>query len=430
MKENELTFLLDDLLNANTIDSSLYTKFDVKRGLRNSDGSGVLAGLSRISSVIGSKKVDGVSQPVEGDLKIRGVSILDFVEHHLEKSFFNFEKICFLLLVGRFPSEDELKLFSLNMAKERFLTERTIKILKDIPSKDVMNRIQIGLALLYGNDENPDNLDSFENFLKSIRILAKLPLIIAYSYLFISKENPTIVESDLSMSQAESFLHILFEGQAVDPLIKKVMDLSLVLHAEHGGGNNSTFTTYVVTSSGSDIYSTTSASVASLKGPLHGAANRKVMVMMNDIKDNVKNWEDEDEVSEYLRQILRKEAGDKTGKIYGLGHAVYTISDPRATIIKSLALDIAKQKNRLKELNLYFLIEKLGPQIFNEVKGSSKVISPNVDFFSGFVYDCLNIPVDLFTPLFAMSRCAGWCAHRLEENLSGKRIIRPGYKGI
>ena len=327
--------------------------------------------------------------------------------------------------------EHELDVFSRYMAAHRVVPKSIVEgVIKGLPSTDIMNKLQTAVAALYGFDDDPDNLDPMENMLKTIRLVAKLPMIVAYSYLAAYETNPIYVTPDESMSHAESFLHMLYQGKPVTDLQRYIVDLSLVIHAEHGGGNNSTFTTYVVSSSGSDIYSTTAASIGSLKGPLHGAANKKVMEMMADIKENVKNWESLDDVSNYLAALVQKSSGDKSGKLYGLGHAVYTKSDPRAIAIQDVAQRIADQENRTKEFALYRLIAEHGPNIFQQQKGSTKVISPNVDFYSGFVYDCLGIPQSIFTPMFAMARTVGWSAHRIEELLSGKRIIRPGYKHV
>ena len=261
-------------------------------------------------------------------------------------------------------------------------------------------------------------------------ILSKLPVIVAYSYLLAYETNPELVVPEPTMNTAEALLYMLRQGKKPTTFEADILDLALLLHAEHGGGNNSSFTTYVVTSSASDIYGTITAALGSLKGPLHGAANKKVMDMMSDIKSHVSNWTDRSEVRAYLEKIVRKEAYDNSGKIYGLGHAVYTKSDPRAVILKEKAKELADQVDRADEFQLYCLIEEEGPLAFQAVKGSDKVISPNVDFFSGFVYDCLDIPVDIYTPLFAMARTAGWCAHRIEEILSGRRVIRPAYKFV
>ena len=420
----------DQIIDNNTIPSDYYSQFDVKRGLRNKDGSGVLAGLSRISSVIGSQMVDYQKISVDGDLQIRDISIFDLCKD-LDSNKFGYENIVFLLLVGRLPEASELTAFSDVMSQNRLVpTEIIDNVIKGLPSNNMMNKLQSVVAALYGFDVDPDNLDPYLNFCKAVNIIAKMPMAISYSYLSSYVDNPTFVKPESGMSHAESFLYMLRQGQAPTDLERDIFDLSLVLHAEHGGGNNSTFTNYVVSSSGTDIYSSIAASIASLKGPLHGSANKKVMDMMADIKENVSDWKNESECNDYLLKILKKEAHDRSGKIYGLGHAVYTKSDPRAIILKEKAKALAAQKGREDELQLYLNIEKNGPDLFNEFKGSDKVISPNVDFFSGFVYDCLGIPAEIYTAMFACARAAGWSAHRIEEILSGKRIIRPGYKFV
>ena len=431
MSESGLRNLANELVTNNTISPEYYQEYDVKRGLRNLDGSGVLAGLTHISSVIGSKKSSHEMVPVEGILTYRDVSLMDIASSCTEDSSNNFEKTCFLLLVGRYPTDTELADIVNYMADHREVPQAIIDgVIDGIPSKDIMNKLQTCISALYAYDDNPDSLDPVENFLKSLQIIAKIPMIVAYSYLKTFKPNSKRVLPTKDMSHAKAFLYMLYEGNDVSQFNEHIIDLSLVLHAEHGGGNNSTFTTYVVSSSGSDIYCSLAAAVASLKGPLHGAANKKVMEMMADIKDHVSNWDDANEVKEYLAKLIRKEAGDKSGKIYGLGHAVYTKSDPRALAIKGVAKAIADQSNRVDEHDLYNLIAAETPSVFKDVKNSTKVISPNVDFYSGFVYDCINIPQEIYTPIFAMARISGWCAHRIEDMLSGKRIIRPGYKFV
>lgn len=431
MSEKELRQLASTLEKNNTVHPDYYKQFDVKRGLRNSDGSGVLAGLTSISSVIGSKKTADGMLPVQGVLKYRDLSLTDIVASCTEDSTHHFERIVFLLLIGRYPTDAESRAFNCYMADHRDIPEPISSgIIDGIDSVNIMNKLQTCVSALYAYDTTADSTDPVENFLKSVRLIAKLPLLVAYSYLAAYKSNATRVRPDAAMSQAEAFLYVLYEGKHPSTFNAYIVDLALVLHAEHGGGNNSTFTTYVVSSSGSDLYMSLAAAVASLKGPLHGAANKKVMEMMADIKENVADWGNIDEVKAYLAQLVEKKAGDKSGKLYGLGHAVYTKSDPRAVAIKDVAKRIAIEMNREKEYNLYTLITEVGPGVFQDIKQSQKVISPNVDFYSGFVYDCLAIPQEIYTPLFAMARAAGWCAHRIEDMYSGKRIIRPGYKYV
>ncbi len=427
---SQLTGLRDDIINNNTIPNEKFEDYDVKRGLRNKDGSGVLAGLTTVSSVVGAKHIDYHMEPVEGELNYRGIPIFDLVKD-LEGKGFGFERAVFLLLVGRLPEEEELSFIQTQMGQNRSIpTEVLENVIKGVPSKHIMNKLQTSVSALYAFDDNPDSIDPFDNFEKAVSLIAKFPIIVAYSYLAAYVPDATFVTPDPSLSQAEAFLTVLNQGQAPSELEINIVDLAMILHAEHGGGNNSSFTTRVVSSSATDIYSALAAAVGSLKGPLHGAANKKVMDMMADIKDNVSDWNNTDQINDYLTRLINKEAHDKSGKIYGLGHAVYTKSDPRAVVLKEYAERLAKEKNRLDEYNLYLTIESEGPRLFQEIKGSKKVISPNVDFFSGFVYDCLGIPQAIYTPIFAMARACGWSAHRMEELISGKRIIRPGYKWV
>ena len=423
--------LTQELIEKNTINESLYSELDVKRGLRNADGSGVLAGLTTISSVTGTTKTDTGMQPADGILKYRGTRLKDLCAQLTSEGRFQFEKTAFLLLVGRLPKPDELQTLVSFMGTHRTLPKRIVSnIIQAVPSPNIMNKLQTTISALYAEDTNPDSLSPYDNFLKSIEIIAKIPTIVAYAYLAYHNPTAKFVEAPDNMSTAEAFLTMLHEGKPPTRLEIDILDLSLVIHAEHGGGNNSSFTAHVVSSSGTDIYSALAAAISSLKGPLHGAANSKVREMMTDIKAHLSDWKNVDQLTAYLTKIINKDAHDKSGKIYGLGHAVYTKSDPRAIILKEQAIELAKAKGREDEYQLYLNIEEHGPKLFQEIKKSNKVISPNVDFFSGFVYDCLGIPQAVYTPMFAMARSAGWCAHRLEEILSGKRIIRPKYQFV
>ncbi|MBT5855229.1 citrate synthase [bacterium] len=430
MSDSWLAQLKEDLIENNTIEASLYAKLDVKRGLRNADGSGVVAGLSKISSVIGMKKPLEILEPVDGELRYRGIMIEDLVKD-VTQGGFGFEKTVFLLLVGRHPTDEEIQQLFDTISENQTVSDRIVDhAIKSLPSQNVMNKLQTAVSALYTEDESPEGIDPVANLIKTLALIAKMPMLTAYGYLSAYGTNPTYLPPKKGVSLAENFLYMLREGQAVDPLERDILDLCLILHAEHGGGNNSTFTTAVVTSSGTDLYGAVTSALGSLKGPLHGAANKKVMDMMADIKANVSDWGNVDQVKDYLGQLVRKESGDRSGKIYGLGHAVYTKSDPRATVLLGQAKALAEAKGRQDELNLYLTIAEEGPKVFQEIKGSDKVIAPNVDFFSGFVYDCLGIPEAVYTPMFAMARTAGWCAHRIEEALSGKRVIRPSYKYI
>ncbi len=435
MAQDFLNKVTSQLLETAEIDRELYTRYSVKRGLRNEDGSGVLVGLTKISSVIGFKIVDEEVVPTEGELYYRGISIRDLVDGITREKRHGFPEVIYLLLFGKLPNQQELDEFIAYMKPEIALppglNETTIL---QFPSPNVMNKLMRVILVLYSTDPNPDDTSIPNVVRQSLSLIAKFPVIIAYSYqalrhkiygesLFVHPPNP-------DLCCAENFLYMLRSDRKYTQLEADMLDLALILHAEHGGGNNSTFTTHVVTSSQTDTYSAISAAVGSLKGPLHGAANSQVMDMMRDIKEHVKDWKDEEEVAHYIEKILRKEAYDRKGLIYGMGHAVYTKSDPRAVILREKAKHLAEEKGRTDEYQLYLNVEKLTPAIFQRVKNSSKVISANVDFYSGFVYDMLGFPREIYTPLFAMARVVGWCAHRIEELINGRRIIRPAYKGV
>jgi citrate synthase len=416
------------------IDNDLFVKYDVKRGLRNVDHTGVLVGLSNIGSVSGVEKVNGVNVPTEGKLTYRGIDIKDLAAGYLTEKRRGFEETAYLLLFGKLPVKEELEQFSEYLKDQRKLPEYFTKdIILSFRGKDIMNMLARSVLALYTTDDNADDI-STENVLRqSISLIAKFPVIIAHAfhgmrYHYMNK-SLVIRHPHSELSHAENFLYMLKGANRYTPLEVEILDLALVLHAEHEGGNNSSFTVHVVSSSQTDTYSAIAAAIGSLKGPLHGGANSEVMAMMDNIKRNVKDWSNEVEIEEYLAKILRKEAYDRSGKIYGMGHAVYTLSDPRAVVLKKKAREVAIEKNRLDEFNLYDAIERLAPKVFAEIKGE-KVISPNVDFYSGFVYCMLDIPVQVYTPMFAMARIAGWCAHRLEELISAKRIIRPAYKTL
>jgi len=417
------------------IEDKLFKEYDVKRGLRNADHTGVLVGLTKVGSVVGYEKIDGKLVAVDGKLIYRGIDINDIVHGCQEEKRFGYDETVFLLLFGRLPGKEELERFTEGMAELRFLPENFNRdMILTMKGKDIMNMLARSILALYTLDEHADDT-SIENILRqSISLIAKFPTIAAYSYHamqhLIYYDTLTVRYPDKMLSTAENFLYML-KGNDYTPLEAELLDLCLVLHAEHGGGNNSTFTTRVVSSSGTDTYSAIVAAIGSLKGPLHGGANIAVVEMMADIKNHVKNWGNEEELADYLRKILNKEAHDRSGKIYGFGHAVYTVSDPRAILLKEKARLLSKEKGKVEEMGLYEAIERIGPEIYYEFKATQdKLISPNVDFYSGFVYECLKIPKELFTPLFAISRISGWCAHRLEELISGRRIIRPAYKAL
>ncbi|MBN2612687.1 MAG: citrate/2-methylcitrate synthase [Bacteroidales bacterium] len=417
------------------IDQQLYIDFNVKRGLRNKDGSGVLVGITRIGGVTGFVKEEEEIIPVQGKLRYRGIEINDIVSTIAKEDRNGFEEIAFLLLFGKLPNLNELNSFKALIDSNLELPAgfKENMILK-APSKDIMNKLARSVLALYSYDENPDSIDILNVLRQSIELIARFPAMIAYGYQakshYYDNRSLYLHNPEKAIGIAENFLRMIRPNKKYTELEARTLDISLILHAEHGGGNNSAFTTHVVTSSDTDTYSAISAAIGSLKGPKHGGANNKVMGMMENIKQNVKNWEDEKEVSDYIVKILRKEANDQTGLVYGIGHAVYTLSDPRAIILKKYAYELAKSTNSEKEFILYDIIERVTPKLFNEIKDNTKVVAANVDFYSGFVYNMLCIPPELYTPIFAMARIAGWCAHRIEEIIAGGRIIRPAYKNL
>jgi citrate synthase len=417
------------------IDSGLYGKFNVKRGLRNADGTGVLVGLTRIGDVHGYIMDEGEKVPVDGKLYYRGIDVEDIVRTAASEGRFGFEETVYLLIFGTLPTEDQLNNFNALMGANRALPPNFAEdsIMK-APSRDIMNKMGRSVLTLYSYDEDPEN-NSPENVLRQcIELIARMPTIAAYSYMakkhYYDHESLIIHQPASSCQSAETILSLIRPDQQFTRLEAELLDLALILHAEHGGGNNSTFAVHLVSSADTDTYAALTTGINSLKGFKHGGANIKVMGMMEDVKRNVKHWDSEDEVSFYLEKILRGEAYDRSGLIYGQGHAVYTKSDPRAALIRDRAALLAAEKNRTDEFALYRLIETLAPVLFKKVKGSGKDICSNIDFYSGFVYSMMGIPHELFTPLFAVSRVAGWCAHRLEEIVSGGRIIRPAYKCV
>jgi citrate synthase len=421
------------------IESNLFEKYEVKRGLRNPDGTGVLVGLTNICDVVGYKKEDGKVIAIPGKLLYRGIEIEDITSGFQKEKRHGFDETVYLLLTGHLPTKDELKEFSEHIASLRSLPDDFVKdMILSMKGKDVLNILARSVLGLYTLDANPDNI-SLDNMIKqSLNIIAKFPTIVAYSYQALRHlykgKTLSIRHPQLNLSPAENFLYLI-KGDCTgySKLEADLLDLMLVLHAEHGGGNNSTFTMRVTSSSETDIYSAVTSAIGSLKGPLHGGANVRVLEMMENMKAHVKNWTSEEEVKEHLLKILNKRANDFSGKIYGIGHAVYTISDPRAAILKAKAKELAIEKGRLEEFELYSLVERLTPEVFRLFKGekSTKVVCINVDFYSGFVYSCLDISKELYTPLFAIARVSGWCAHRIEElTFSAKRIIRPAFKNV
>ena len=432
--KHSMESLQETLLNNHRIDPNLYIEYDVKRGLRDSAGKGVLTGLTEISDVNAYDLVNGRKIPAEGSLYYQGYNIYDLV-NGLEGHKFGFEETIYLLLFGQLPSEKELEMFKEVMAQFETLSGRFVRdVVMKASNADIMNSMQRCILTLYTYDSRPEDI-SAENVLRqSIELIAKLPLIAVYSYHsyrhFRKDETLFIRNPQKGLSLAENILLMLRPDSSYTELEAKVLDIALMLHAEHGGGNNSTFTTHVVTSSGTDTYSSVAASIGSLKGPRHGGANLKVQDMFADIKAHVKNWTDEAEVEAYLCRILNKEAFDHSGLIYGMGHAVYTLSDPREVILKKFARKLAEEKGMMEEFALYELVERLGSRLVMEQRKMFKNVCANVDFYSGFVYTMLGIPKELFTPIFAIARIPGWSAHRLEEILNAGKIIRPAYKYV
>ncbi|MCC8136038.1 MAG: citrate/2-methylcitrate synthase [Ruminococcus sp.] len=432
---SNITDLCSSLAENSTIDPKLYDKFHVKRGLRRSDGTGVIAGITKICNVHGYIVNEGEVEPIPGELIYRGYSIKDLVENVEAEDRFGFEETVFLLLFGHLPSKEELETFTTYLSLKRDLPSGFVEdmILK-APSKNIMNKLARSVLALYSYDDECENKGLDNEMRTAISLIAKLPVIMANAYQVKrrSYDNASMIMHPLNYEEntAQTILSLLRPDRQYTKEEAQMLDVLLMLQAEHGGGNNSTFTCRVLTSSGTDPYSAYSSAICSLKGPRHGGANLKVIHMLDNFKENIKNWNDEGEVADYMRKVIRKEANDGSGLIYGMGHAVYTISDPRAVILKKKAFELAAGKEIEAEFKLLDTIERLTPEIFREVKGSDKVMCANVDMYSGLVYRMLGIPEDLFTPLFAVARMAGWSAHRMEEILTCGRIIRPAYKAI
>lgn len=419
----------------NRIPPELYGEYSVKRGLRNNDGTGVLVGLTEIGQVHGYIIDEGERTPVSGVLSYRGMDIRDIVSAFQDEKRFGFEETAFLLLFGNLPSKQELDDFTRQLGFLRTLPEHfTEDVILKVPSENLMNKMARAVLSLYSFDPSPDSIETANLLRQSVQLISRFPLIAAYTFQaknhYLNGASLFIHAPDKNKGTAENLLMLIREDQSYSELEAEILDLALVLHAEHGGGNNSAFTTHVVSSTGTDTYSAISAAIGSLKGPLHGGAAEKARIMMQDIMDKVRDWTDEEEVSDYIVKILRKEAFDRRGLVYGMGHAVYTKSDPRAELLKEKIFELSNSIGLGDEFRLYEIVEKVTPRVFSEVTGKNKDISANVDFYSGFAYSCLNIPRDLFTVLFAVSRIVGWCAHRIEETLSGGRIIRPAYRSI
>ncbi len=418
-----------------SIDPKYYDKYNVKRGLRNRDGSGVMAGFTNISEVHGYVINEDEKHPMPGELIYRGYNIMDLVPNAGINKRYGFEEIAFLLLMGELPTREELEEFCGFIAQNRELPANfTEDMILKAPSRDIMNKMARSVLTLYSYDDTPDDC-SIENILRqSLMLLSKMPLVGVYAYNtkihYFDNKSLILHNPKPNLTTAENLLRMLNPYKEFTSLDAEVLDTALMLHAEHGGGNNSTFTCRVLSSTGTDTYSTLAAAIGSLKGPKHGGANVKVIKMIDNIKENVKDTSNDKELYDYLIKIVKKEANDMSGLIYGMGHAVYTMSDPRTQLLKEKARLLSMEKGMQEEFDLYDRIEKMSPQVFAEVKGDKKTLCANVDFYSGLVYKMLNIPLEMYTPIFAIARTAGWCAHRIEEVLCGGRIIRPAYKSL
>lgn len=433
ISSNGLNKFIELAENNNLIGQNYYDMYEVKRGLRNNNGTGVLVGLTKVGDVHGYILDEGEKVPELGRLSYRGIDIKEFVAGFQKEKRFGFEEACYLLLFGVSPNVEELEDFKNILGEARTLPSGfTEDMMLKFPSNDIMNKLQRSILVSYSFDDNADDT-SVSNVLKqSINLIGLFPTLISYGYEakahYYDNKSLYIHSPQKNLSTAENILYMIRPDNKYSAVEAETLDLSLVLHAEHGGGNNSAFATHVVSSSGTDTYSAIAAAVGSLKGPKHGGANIRVAQMMDLIKSEVKNWKDEEEIENYLLKILNKEVYDKTGLIYGMGHAVYTLSDPRAELLKDKAEELAIEKGREDEFNLYKIIEKISMKLFLDRKGIR--LSANVDFYSGFVYDMLNIPRELYTPIFATARVAGWCAHRIEQLVSEPKIIRPAYKSV
>ena len=435
ISKDALSTLCEELSKNTHINPEYYQRFDVKRGLRNADATGVLAGITRVCSVEGYYIDDGEKVPKQGRLVYRGINMSDIVENCEKENRFGYEEVVWLLLFGSLPTKEQLEWFRELLAECRDLPDEFIEdMIMKAPSPDVMNKCARSVLALYSYDPNPDDI-SPENVLRqSIQLIAQLPTIMTAAYQVkrraYDKKSMFFHQNKKELGTAESILRSIRPDKFFTDEEAKILDICMIIHAEHGGGNNSTFTTRCISSSGTDTYSAIAAGIGSLKGPRHGGANIKVHTMVEDIKQNVANITDEGQVADYLTKIMNKEAGDGSGLIYGMGHAVYTLSDPRAVILRRYAESFSKKVGCEDDFKLLSLIEALTPELFAKYRGNKKKICANVDLYSGLVYDMLGIPRDLFTPLFVAARSAGWAAHRIEEITTGGRIIRPAYKSI
>lgn len=432
---SQMENVCNNLKDSSKIEPTLYEKFHVKRGLRRNDGTGVIAGITNICNVHGYVINEGEKEPAEGELIYRGYNVKDLVENVEKEDRFGFEETIYLLLFGELPNIEELEEFTQYLSLNRPLPEGFFAdMIMKAPSKNIMNKMSRSILALYSYDDEAEDMSLKGEMKKALNLIAKLPVIMidALQVKRLKYDNQSMIMHPIREyeSTAQTILSLLRPNREYTKEEAQLLDILLMLHAEHGGGNNSTFSCRVLTSSGTDAYATYSAAIGSLKGSRHGGANMKVVKMVEDFRNNVQDWNDEGQVADHLRKIISKEAYDHSGLVYGMGHAVYTLSDPRAVILKKKAFELARGTEFEKEFNLIDNIERLTPTIFKEVKGSDKVMCANVDLYSGFVYRMLGIPEDIYTPLFASARIAGWSAHRMEEMLTGNRIIRPAYKAI
>ena len=421
--------------NNSRIDPKFYSKYKVFRGLRDLEGKGVLTGLTEISEVYAKKEVDGKLIPCHGQLFYRGINIEDLVKGFIKEDRFGFEETAYLLLLGELPNKEQLEEISEILASYRSLPTSFVRdIIMKAPSFDMMNTLARSVLTLYSYDENPNDISISNVLRQSLQLISIFPLLSVYGYQaynhYHNEESLIIHTPNTTLSTAENILYMLRPDSKYSKLEARILDLALVLHAEHGGGNNSSFTTHVVSSSGTDTYSVIAAALGSLKGPKHGGANIKVMQMFKDMKENVHDWEDEEEIAMYLNALLNKEAFDKSGLIYGIGHAIYSVSDPRAKVFKAFVKKLSEEKGLTKEYNLYETVERLAPKVIAKNRKTYKGVSANIDFYSGFVYSMLGLPEELYTPIFAMARIVGWSAHRIEELINADKIIRPAYMNV
>lgn len=431
----EILALTDLCTQNSSIDPALYSKYDVKRGLRDVSGKGVLTGLTEIAEIRSYTIVDSEYVPCEGKLFYRGIDVEEIVDGFIKEGRFGFEEVTYLLLFGQLPDSKKLADFNQLLSVYRSLPTSFVRdIIMKAPSSDMMNTLARSVLTLYSYDDRADDISLPNVMRQSLQLISLFPLLSVYGYQafrhYHDGQSLFIHTPDPALSTAEMILHLLRPDSKYTPLEAKILDIALVLHAEHGGGNNSSFTTHVVTSSGTDTYSSVAASLGSLKGPKHGGANIKVVQMFEDMKATLHNWEDEEEVSNYLTSLLHKEAFDKAGLIYGMGHAVYSISDPRANIFKGFVKKLSEEKGKHQEFTLYSLVERLAPAVIAKERQIYKGVSANVDFYSGFVYSMLDLPIELYTPIFAIARISGWSAHRIEELINSSKIIRPAYKSV